>query len=256
MKIVLFISSLVLIVVICLTVLYSRRRVKEKGTKLGCSGTVNVFALILVSTSFSFGFSFTLGLQIKEKVEIIYSGEKYYATVVDYVATTGSYDEDKRAYSTEYIPVVEFKPRYKETIQKELDYSSNSVPVLGERYSVYYDTDADRVAVVGWAAILKLFVAVLIVGAIDYVFIGLLLYCIGRSIANYKARGIYVGLYYVLPGVLVLFMLGLIYGLFNGEDKPTWVYFTLLLSIFGLGLGLWAFIKTMWSGDKGDNQTI
>lgn len=232
------------ILTVGLTYGYVSRKNKEKPSKRGCLQVLYDYMKVLSITAFSLGFTFMLIENSTTKIRIISNGIKYEGVVVSHTSELN----DNNEYM--YSPIVEFVTINNETIRHTLDYSSGGKSVNGEKYTVYYDKYTDSVTMYNSLALSLLLGGLCIVIIIDYIFIGIVLYALGKPVKRYWNVGLYIGLKLVLPIIFLLFAGGLMYGLFDNDEMPMFVRFLLVLFILGLGWASWAFFNGVSIPDK------
>ncbi|MFM9402116.1 hypothetical protein ACKLNQ_09230 [Myroides odoratimimus] len=109
-------------------------------------------------------------MKIVGGVSIIIKGDKYNAEVIDYSHSyVEVYDKDAVGISRyrkelRYSPIVQFRTKDGEVIQYTLDYSSNSISVeVGGTYTAYYDSESEKLLVIGEDSIGFLFLSVFVI---------------------------------------------------------------------------------------------
>lgn len=231
---------------IWLTYRIIKRRSAEKNEKMGCMSIGYLYLIVLSISALAIGFSVMFSISVVNKIDTIRLGQKYEAIVVSFTSYEKQ-NSDDNGYTTMYTPTVHFTANSGDVVEYELDYSTSGLPIVGEKYTVYYDEVNERVTTFSFGGIVLIFVAFIAIAILVFVFLGMVFYAMNWSMTRYKEIGVFVGLGIVVPLIMFLFDGALIWALFNGEEKPTWVYFVLILFILGLSGGLLGYLKMIYS---------
>jgi MFS family permease len=101
--------------------------------------------------------------------------------------------------------------------------------------------------------IIRLSVAIVVVGFLLVLFVGMMLYAMGYAMEWYKAFVSKLMLGFGVPFALFLFDMIFIYGLLKedepGNQKKIWTYVVLVLFIVVFTLGLLVYLKLLWKGE-------
>ncbi|WP_026038872.1 DUF3592 domain-containing protein [Myroides injenensis] len=216
--------------------------IKNGSLGRGCTTYVYVFIVVSAIMGFTIGVSSFVIQDIYKKTTTIYNGERYIGEVISY-ESYDSYDSDTGNTTVMYTPVIAFTTHNGQEIEYQLSYSSSSEPYKGQLYKIYYDEAAQTTVEVGFGAFSMLFILILFQTILVGVFIGVVMFAMGRDMRGYKRVVSYVGLNIIIPIIMIAFSLLLIYVLFNGDDKPLWVSFVCGLFAFFLILGTIGYFK-------------
>ncbi|MEC4115699.1 DUF3592 domain-containing protein [Myroides phaeus] len=227
-----------------LTFRIGKRLKQSKGTSLGCIGFGYVFLVVGCITTFALTGLLVLGDTIYDKTRTFTKGDKYEAVYYDYTSYE-SYDSESGRTSTMYTPIIRFTTAKGQLMEKTLNYSSSSRPIIGNKVTVYFDADRSDIAILSFGIIAMTLGVIFFFSIIIFLFIGVTMYAMGHSMKRYKQIATYVGINMLVPLLMVLFDGLLIYVLFDGEEKPIWV--NLVVGFFALvmTLSIWAYIKSV-----------
>ncbi len=227
-----------------LTFRIGKRLKQSKGTSLGCIGFGYVFLVVGCITTFALTGLLVLGDTIYDKTRTFTKGDKYEAVYYDYTSYE-SYDSESGRTSTMYTPIIRFTTAKGQLMEKTLNYSSSSKPIIGNKVTVYFDADRSDIAILSFGIIAMTLGVIFFFSIIIFLFIGVTMYAMGHSMKRYKQIAAYVGINMLVPLLMVLFDGLLIYVLFDGEEKPIWV--NLVVGFFALvmTLSIWAYIKSV-----------
>lgn len=229
-----------------LTFRIGKRLKQSKGTSLGCIGFGYVFLVVGCITTFALTGLLVLGDTIYDKTRTFTKGDKYEAVYYDYTSYE-SYDSESGRTSTMYTPIIRFTTAKGQLMEKTLNYSSSSKPIIGNKVTVYFDADRSDIAILSFGIIAMTLGVIFFFSIIIFLFIGVTMYAMGHSMKRYKQIAAYVGINMLVPLLMVLFDGLLIYVLFDGEEKPIWV--NLVVGFFALvmTLSIWGYIKSVVS---------
>lgn len=215
-----------------------------KDEAIGCASVGYIYLIVVTISGLAIGGTISLSTMMVNKAQTFYSGSKYDAYVVSYT----SFDKrnsDDNGYTIMYTPTVQFRTAAGDQMEYELDYSTSSKPKEGERYTLYYDDVNERVTTFGIGVLALMLASCVMITILLFLFVGMMIYAMNWSMARYKEVGAFLGLVIIVPLLMVLFEGVMIYALFNGEDKPIWVYVVLVFFIVVLAMGIWGYMRSI-----------
>lgn len=234
--------------IILLTVLLVSFLVAKKvgGRKqLGCVGFGYISLVVFLIGMFAVMITFFLTSSVINGVQTYMEGEKYLATIVSHSSYESTDDDGDR--TTMYTPTYEIKISEDEVYKVEDNISSSSVPLVGSVTEIYYNKTTGKMLQFSAGTIIMavgMFVMWLVLA---FAFVGILLYLFNGNMSKYFKVVQVAGMGFFIPLVMIAFEALLIYALFYGNAAPGWVSALLLFFILGLGLGIWGYLKMLFS---------
>lgn len=202
-----------------LGVFVNRRMNAERGDKVGngCVYMGVVYLVVLGITVLGVGGTFAVGIKLVDKAEIIYNGDKYMATVVDYEVSE-SYDSDKGTSTTMYAPIVKFVTNTGLEVVYTFDSSSSSQTGIGSLYEVYYYDETGGVTTFSLGSLAMLLGGGLLLLVGLMLFLGLVNYAMGGNKDRvYKLAG-FIGFIIAIPFALILLDMAAMYKYYADLD--------------------------------------
>ncbi|WP_143824786.1 DUF3592 domain-containing protein [Myroides sp. N17-2] len=202
-----------------LGVFVNRRLNTERGDKVGngCVYMGVVYLVVLGITVLGVGGTFAVGMKLVDKADIIYNGDKYMATVVDYEVSE-SYDSDKGTSTTMYAPIVKFVTNTGLEVVYTFDSSSSSQTGIGSLYEVYYYDETGGVTTFSLGSLAMLLGGGLLLLVGLMLFFGLVNYAMGGNKDRvYKIAG-FIGFIIAIPFALILLDMAAVYKYYADLD--------------------------------------
>lgn len=222
------------------------------GERKGCVTYGYVWLVVFIISSLLFTFT---GVFVKS-VYAMYTKPKYKAVVVD---VSGHTDKDSKGRRiTMYTPIVAFTDNSNRKVTIETDISSSGKQRVGDIIRVAYasgDSRAADVSGTGIGMMIGLFVMLFIMG---FVFFAAFRFAAGKDMSSVVRFGAGVLTYFIFPGVMLFFLAGLGYALyqyFTGQkpDMPFWAVGVCCFFVLVLLLAIPGYFKMMIEKNKDSN---
>ncbi len=240
----------VLAVVFSLYLTYSigQRRAKNGKGTLGCLGFGYVFLVVTILVVLTSSITMAMASSLYKTTQLLINGERYTAQVVSY-SSYESHDADAGTTTTMFTPTVEFFTTSGELVVHTLSYSSSNQPTIGDTLIVYYSELTGDSVSLGFTTFALFFGALIMMIVLVFAFWGVLLYAMNYKMDYYLRVVKYIGVYFFIPLVMILFDCLLIYAFFYGNEVPLFATGLLVFFILILTLGIWGYIKMILTHD-------
>jgi len=212
--------------------------------KSGCMTFGYVALIIVCINSFAIGSMFFMYSTVNDIYSVITSGENYTSTVISFTSEEHHDSDDGSSYMM-YTPTVRFITQNNKTVVRELDFSTSSMDI-GDSYKVNYNTETNKVIVLGFTLVIKFIGAFIFFFVFSFLFVGVFLYAFNRDMKAYGSLISAIGFYFFIPFLMIGFNLLLIYGTFFGNTVPFWVTLLLLFFSVMLTLATFGYLKMMF----------
>lgn len=216
------------------------------GKKMGCVGYGYISLVVFLVGLFAVMITYFLTSSVINGVQTYTDGEKYMATIVSYSSYEKTDDDGDRV--TMYTPTYEIKISEEEVYRVEDNISSGgNPPIVGEIVELYYDKTTGKMLQFSAGMIIMGIGMFIMWFVLAFAFVGILLYLFNYEMSKYFKILQKVGMGFFVPLVMIAFEALLIYALFYGNEVPKWVSALLIFFIVMLGLGIWGYLKMIFS---------
>lgn len=230
--------TIVAAVVGTLFIIRMNARSKE-GDGLGCFLTEGTFFGVWVLTCVGLGGNIVLVSKLVDKAETIYSGDKYVASVVNYVRTE-HYDEKTKSYRSSYRTVLGFTTKNYKPITYTFEIGSNKVPKMGKLYEVYYNeaTGITTTFSLGSLALILILAGILYFALA--LFLNVIGYSVGISTIRFWKVVVNVGVFLFIPLLMLVLESAFLYRLFVdgsnlGDERTRYIFLSVVFGAFMIG---------------------